>query len=114
MNRGKSCFGENETVQGAINLFCISVSREYIVYIFYYIIYYSFNDQSGDTDLTDEGKGLPSHPFRTVAEPDGELVDEVQAQIIGTTCIQLLEDLYHLRTQEFTVKKLKLISHQNI
>lgn len=52
------------------------------------------------TDLADEGKGLPPHPFGTVAEPDGELVDKVQAQIIGPTCIQLLEDLYNLRTQE--------------
>lgn len=55
------------------------------------------------TDLADEGKGLPSHPLGTVAEPDGELVDEVQAQIIGPTCIQLLEDLYNLRTQEVII-----------
>lgn len=52
--------------------------------------------------LADEGKGLPPDPLGTVAEPDGEFVDEVQAQIIGPTCIQLLEDLYHLRTQEVT------------
>lgn len=51
------------------------------------------------TDLADEGKCLPPHPLGTVAEPDGELVDEVQAQIISTTCIQLLEDLHNLRTQ---------------
>lgn len=54
------------------------------------------------TDLADEGKGLPPHPLGTVAEPDGELVDEVQAQIISTTCIQLLEDLYNLQAQEVT------------
>lgn len=82
----------NKTVQRVITLGCLSVLREYIVR-------YNFDGQRGDTDLTDEGKGLPSHPFRTVAEPDSELVDEVQAQIIGTTCIQLLKDLYHLRTQ---------------
>lgn len=51
------------------------------------------------TDLTDEGKRLPSHPLGTVAEPDGELIDEVQAQIISTTCIQLLEDLHNLKPQ---------------
>ena len=43
---------------------------------------------------------MPPDPLGTVAEPDGEFVDEVQAQIIGPTCIQLLEDLYNLRTQE--------------
>lgn len=52
------------------------------------------------TDLADKGKSLPPHPLGTVAEPDGELVDEVQAQIVSATCIQLLEDLYNLRTQE--------------
>ncbi|KAF3856618.1 hypothetical protein F7725_017341 [Dissostichus mawsoni] len=54
--------------------------------------------------LADEGKGLPPDPLGTVAEPDGEFVDEVQAQIIGPTCIQLLEDLYNLRTQEEVVE----------
>lgn len=48
------------------------------------------------TDLADEGKGLTTHPLGTVAEPDGELVDEVQTQVIGTACVQLLEDLYDL------------------
>lgn len=50
------------------------------------------------TDLTDEGKGLAANPLGTVAEPDGELVDEVQTQVIGTACVQLLEDLYDLGT----------------
>lgn len=61
------------------------------------------------TDLADEGKGLPPHPLGTVAEPDGELVDEVQAQVISTTCIQLLEDLYNLKTQEVAMQSLRLI-----
>lgn len=38
-----------------------------------------------DTDLADEGEGLPSHPFGTMTEPDGELIDKVQAQVISTT-----------------------------
>lgn len=42
------------------------------------------------THLADEGKGLPPHPLRTVAEPDSELIDEVQAQIVCPTCVQLL------------------------
>lgn len=50
------------------------------------------------TDLADEGKGLAAHPLGTVAEPDCELIDEVQAQVISTTRVQLLEDLYDLRT----------------
>lgn len=50
------------------------------------------------TDLADEGKGLAPHPLGTVAEPDCELIDEVQTQVISTTCVQLLEDLYDLRT----------------
>lgn len=53
-----------------------------------------------DTDLADEGEGLPPHPLGTVAEADGELVDEVQAQFVGSTRIQLLEDLHHLRTRD--------------
>lgn len=48
------------------------------------------------TDLADEGKSLPAHPLGTVAEPDSELIDEIQAQVISTTCIQLLEDLHNL------------------
>lgn len=52
------------------------------------------------TDLADEGKGLAAHPLGTVAEPDCELIDEVQAQVISTTRVQLLEDLYDLRTCE--------------
>lgn len=56
------------------------------------------------TDLADEGKGLPTNPLRTVTEPDSEFIDEVQAQIISTTCIQLLEDLYNLITQEATTQ----------
>ncbi len=52
------------------------------------------------TDLADEGEGLPPNPLGTVAEPDGELVDEVQAQVIGPTCIELLQDLYNLRAQQ--------------
>lgn len=31
------------------------------------------------TDLTDEGESLPPNPFGTVAEPDGEFVDKVEA-----------------------------------
>lgn len=49
------------------------------------------------THLADEGEGLAPHPLGTVAEPDGELVDEVQAQVVGAARVQLLEDLYHLR-----------------
>lgn len=52
------------------------------------------------TNLADESKGLPPHPLGTVAEPDGELVDEVQAQVIGPTGIQFLENLHHLRAHE--------------
>lgn len=50
------------------------------------------------THLADEGKGLAAHPLGTVAEPDCQLIDEVQAQVISTTRVQLLEDLYDLRT----------------
>lgn len=50
------------------------------------------------TDLADEGKGLAPHPLGTVAEPDCELINEVQTQVISTTRVQLLEDLYDLRT----------------
>lgn len=49
------------------------------------------------TDLADEGKGLAPHPLGTVAEPDCELINEVQTQVISTTRVQLLEDLYDLR-----------------
>lgn len=49
-------------------------------------------------DLADEGKGLAAHPLGTVAEPDCELIDEVQTQVISTTRVQLLQDLYNLRT----------------
>lgn len=52
------------------------------------------------TNLADECKSLPPHPLGTVAEPDGELINEVQAEFISTTCIQLLEDFHNLRTQE--------------
>lgn len=33
-----------------------------------------------------------------MAEPDSELIDEVQTQVISATRVQLLEDLYNLRT----------------
>ena len=52
------------------------------------------------TNLADESKGLPPHPFGTVAEPDGELIDEVQAQVIGPTGVQLLENLHNLSAHE--------------
>lgn len=48
------------------------------------------------TDLADEGKGLPPHPLGAVAKPDSELIDEVQAQIICSACIEFLQDLYNL------------------
>lgn len=66
---------------------------------------YTGISELSSTDLADKGKSLPPHPLGTVAEPDGELVDEVQTQIIGTTCIQLLEDFYNLRTQEGEILK---------
>lgn len=56
------------------------------------------------TDLADEGKSLSPHPLGTVAEPDSELIDEIQAQVISTTCIQLLEDLHNLRIQKVAIK----------
>lgn len=52
--------------------------------------------QRGATHLADEGEGLPPHPLGTVAEPDGELVDEVQAQVVGAGRVELLKDLHHL------------------
>lgn len=51
------------------------------------------------THLADEGEGLAPHPLGTVAEPDGELVDEVQAQVVGAGRVELLEDLHHLRSR---------------
>lgn len=51
------------------------------------------------THLADEGEGLPPHPLGTVAEPDGELVDEVQAQVVGAGRVELLKDLHHLRAR---------------
>lgn len=58
----------------------------------------SLRSERISTHLADEGKGLAPHPLGTVAEPDGELVDEVQTQVISATRVQLLEDLHHLRT----------------
>lgn len=68
-----------------------------------------FGSEFKSTDLADEGKGLAPDPLWTVAEPDGELVDEVQTQVISTACVQLLEDLYNLsRYGEATgLKKIK-------
>lgn len=61
-----------------------------------------WHDMITTTDLADEGKSLPPNPLGTVTEPGSEFIDEVQTQIIGTTRIQLLEDLYNLRTQQET------------
>ena len=52
------------------------------------------------THLADECKGLPSHPLVTMAESDYELVDKVQAEVISSTCIHLLENLHHLRQHD--------------
>lgn len=46
--------------------------------------------------LTDESKGLASHPLRTMTELDNKLVDKVEAQLMVSTGVQLLQDLHHL------------------
>lgn len=56
--------------------------------------------QDNSTDLAYEGKGLSSHPFGTVTKPDGQFIDKIQAQIISTRSVQLLQDLHDLETQE--------------
>lgn len=64
----------------------------------FFFFFLSLRSECISTDLADEGKGLAPHPLGTVAEPDCELIDEVQTQVISTTRVQLLEDLYDLRT----------------
>lgn len=55
-----------------------------------------------NTDLADEGKRLPPHPLGTVAEPHGQLIDELQAQVISPAGIQLLQNFHHLTTGKST------------